>query len=197
MDKNYEPLSNIDIPEGISCQQVAKLPEIIHIDDPAIDAMIDFKQVRALTVQDNVPIRFARLEIQASGAHILIVINETEEVVGVISSEDILGEKPIKISEEKFIKRENITVQMLMLPRQKILAVDFEQVKTVKVANIIQTMKDFHQHHMLVLARNDSEKATIRGLFSLSSISRQLHKNLLDTDLMATSLYELQQNLNL
>lgn len=195
MGKQYDAIVRFSLNGDIDYLHTGELPELVHLDDPAQDAMVDFKHVRAMTIDADAPLRHARFEMQACGVHMLLVTNHQKQITGIISSEAILGEKPIKISQEKFITRDEIKVRMIMQNLDTILAIPYDEINLAKIGNIVQTMKDHRKHHILVVESSESVSPFVRGLFSLSNISRQLHTNLIDAELMATSLADLQDKI--
>lgn len=196
MSKSYDALPALQLNEDTNYYQTGSLPELVHLEDTALSSMVDFKHMRALTVNADAPLKHARLEMQAAGVHMLFVLNNSQQISGIISSEDILGSKPIKITQDNHITRDEIKVRMVMQARDKILALTFDQVQSAAVGNIVQSMKDHQQHYAIVVESQDSGHNIVRGMFSLSGISRQLHTNLINADLMATSLADLQKKID-
>lgn len=196
MEKHYHGLTPVKLNTATDYIHTATLPELVHLDDPALDAMIDFKQIKAITVKTTAPLRHARLEMQACNVHMLLVLNNDDQVAGVITSEDILGNKPIQLSQGMSIARYDIEVRMVMQPCVDVLALSYHEVTQSEIGHIVQTMKDQRQHYALVTESLENQPPVVRGLFSLSNIGRQLHANLLEVDLMATSLIDLQRKIN-
>lgn len=171
----YEELPTISLtPERTSiCTDV--LPEVIHLDDPALSVMMDFTQAPPKLIKEDAPIDTALNSMKAHGVHLLFVVNEQEQPIGLIASEDILGELPIKIQQERRIPRSNILVSMLMQKLPNIPALDINVVSDFKVGNIVNTLKEQHSPYAFVIKTNTGEEHVIRGLFAISQISQQLH----------------------
>ena len=171
---HYEELPTLTLaPEKATlCTDV--LPEIIHMNDPALAAMIDFSQSPPKTIHDDAPIDHALHLMKMHGVHLFFVVDKKEQPIGVIASEDLLGERPIKIQQERRIPRSKILVNMLMEKLKDIPALDIEVVCDFKVGNIVNTLKAHHQHYAVVIKTNDDEQK-IRGIFIASKISQQLH----------------------
>lgn len=177
---HFHPIDTLKLGPEIAYTHTAILPELVHLDDPALNAMINLKQVRAITVHANDSIQYAKLEMQACNVHIVLVINDQNQAVGVITSEDILGAKPIKISQEENINGHQVKVKMIMQPCRQILAFSYRHTCQAKIGQIVQTMMNHRQHYALVIEEETSQTPAICGLFSLFNISRQLHMNLMD-----------------
>ena len=190
---NYHTLPTISLNAGSHYFHSWELPEIIHLHDSALEAMVDLTQTRAFTISQDAPIPEARLEMSVCGVHMLIATDEEGRVMGLISSEDILGSKPLQIIQERKVARDKIKVRMIMTPSAKITTLDIKELQIAKVGHVIETMRAARQHYAFVVeidAENNTQ--TVVGLYSLSTISKQLDMNVTDDDLMARSLAELE-----
>jgi hypothetical protein len=103
----------------------------------------------------------------------LIATNAADEVVGVLTSTDVLGEKLIKFALENEVKREEIRVSDLMTPRTQIELLVYEEVRHAHVGHIVATLRNAGRQHFLV-GEGDPVGKTVRGIFSLLQIARQL-----------------------
>ncbi|OGO92780.1 MAG: hypothetical protein A3F10_04575 [Coxiella sp. RIFCSPHIGHO2_12_FULL_42_15] len=169
------------------------LPEIVHLNDPAISVMNDFTQLKPVTIAPTLSMTHALNEMKIQGVHIFLV-KSNEHIIGLISSEDILGAKPIQMIQERRINRDKVTVAMLMTPIERITAFHLKAVQQTKVGNVVVTLQKNHQHYALVVddAHSNGEKV-LCGMFSTWQISRQLHMDLEDSIEKAKSISELQR----
>lgn len=188
----FEPLQTIQPSEQNILQHPAKLPELVHIDDPALHVLLDFNHIKPLTIDSNATIDAAQEEMRVTGLHHLLVIDSKNRVVGLISSEDILGEKPIKLQQERKLARSEVKVKLIMTPIAKLTAIDFHSLKYAKVGNIINTLQKLREHYLLVV-RPEHDKQVICGLFSAWRLSEQLHTDITAVLTEAKSLAELQR----
>ena len=195
MAKNYQSLPTVNLTKHTPYVHAGEQPEITHIDDSALDIMIDFKTVKAITISQTAPIADARAKMQACGIHMLLVTDQEDGVIGLITSEDILGEKPVLAAQEKFISRAEVKVSMILVPAEQVIAIEYSVLQLAKVAHIIQTLHQNKQHYALVID-TDTDKTIVRGMFSLSQISKQLDKNILDDFLPASTLAELNRKID-
>lgn len=160
------------------CAHPIELPEVVHIDDPALMVMIDFKQSKPPLISPDAAIDHALNEMKISGVHLMLVINKQEQIIGLISSEDILGEKPITLIQERRISRPEILVKMVMIPANQIIAFDMDDLRHARVGNVVNTLQQMRHHNALVLKTNEKGQTLVRGLFSTSQISKQLHMDI-------------------
>ena len=190
----YEPLRTIQLSPRNLFLRSQQLPEIVHLDDPAFAVMTDFAQAPPRMISPHESMDGALNEMKVYGVHLLLVQETAGNIVGVIGSEDILGEQPIKIIQERRINRSQVTVKMLMSPLNKIAAFDMHTLEFAKVGHIVITLKKLRVHYALVISNeNGNDRQTLRAIFTTSQISRQLHMDISDAIAKAQSLSELQK----
>jgi CBS domain-containing protein len=191
----YELLKTVKLSADNTFLRSQKLPELVHLDDPAFAVMCDFSLIRPRTIHADESMDDALNEMKLHGAHLLLVQGHEGNIVGVIASEDILGELPIKIINERRIQRSQILVKALMTPIEKIAAFDIKTLDLAKVGHIITTLKNLRTHYALVIGNNTEDGSVIlRGIFTTSQISRQLHMDISDAIAKSHSVSELQKH---
>lgn len=195
MKKNYDVLPTVPLNAGTTYLHPPALPEITHLDDPALDVMIDFENSYAFTTKPDAPVTHALMEMEVSGAHLLLVVDKTDKVIGFISSEHILGEKTIKLINERRIPRHEVLVSMVMRPQEDIAALDYIALKYAKVGQVISTMREVHQHYALVIEATEEHQQIIRGMFSLSLLSKQLNHDYISDIPEARTIADLRKKL--
>ena len=161
---------------GVTFQRPGKeelLP--VTLKDPAFDVMTDFKKVRAMTIAPDESIDAANSKMIKEGIRLLFVVNKNQNILGLITATDILGEKPIQFLQITRGRRKDITVADIMVPQGKIDVLEFSAVSRSRVGDIVETLKKAGRQHTLVIERPDpSQNKTVRGIFSLNQIARQL-----------------------
>lgn len=151
------------------------LPEKVELDSPAILTMTDLRQVSAQTVDPNLSIDEALTRMKEGGVRLLFVTNPQGDVLGLITSTDIQGEKPLQFLKELHVRREEILVRDIMTPVEQLEVLLFADVMKARVGDIVETIRRSGRRHALVIAQDPrSQRIAIRGLFSVTQISRQL-----------------------
>lgn len=170
-------------------------PELIHLDNPAIDVMTDFQIVRPVTTQPDVKISRALEGMKRAGVRLLLVTDENGEIVGLIAANDIQGEKPIQYARANRVENADVTVQMIMTPLSGIQVLSMLSVQDSQVGHIIETLKELELQYLLVVeVDRGSGKQRVRGLFSASQISKHLGRDVYDSEHAAHSLAEMVHN---
>lgn len=188
----YELLSTIPLLEEHVTLPSQQLAELVHLDDPAWTVMVDFTQEPPHTISPDVSIDHALMEMKLKDVHLLLVTDKNHQIVGLIASEDILGEKPITLIQQRRIERAQVLVKMVMVPLQNIVAFNIETIERARVGNIVTTLKNLCAHYALAI-KTDGSKQAVRGIFNTSQISKQLHVEINNAITKAHSVSELQK----
>lgn len=159
----------------------------VGADSPAIEAMTDFSRVQAVTIGAAVAIDDANTRMISRRVRLLMVVGADEQVEGLITARDILGEKPMQIAQARGCKREELTVKDLMTPVAQIETLYLNEVMHARVADILDALKSKGRQHILV---EDIDHLTglprVRGIFSATHIGRMLGVPVLGFDLPQT-----------
>ncbi len=151
----------------------------ITADSPAISAMTDLKKVSAVTIHAGESIDAANDKMKQRGIRSLIVTDLHEDIIGLITATDILGEKPLQYIQANGGKRADISVEDIMTPASKVECFAIKDVSEARVGDIIETLKhDHRQHAMVVDNQGANNQMTVRGIFSLNQIARMMGVNL-------------------
>jgi CBS domain-containing protein len=178
MFREYSPLRWIPLQTEVAVQ-VARTaqPSRVTLDSPALAVMTDFSQIPAATIEPEAGIEYANEYMKRRGVRALLVTDLESSVVGILTTTDLLGEKPIKLGLERGVKRQEIRVADIMTPRALLELLEFEEVRQARVGHIVATLARAGRQHFLVEERvNQGQR--VRGIFSLSQIARQLGVNL-------------------
>ena len=179
MERSYAPLPSHGMEPGTTFQQpVLPEPRRVGPDDPALEVMTDFRQVRAITVAPGAPMDYARQRMRANGVHLLLVVDERNVLLGLITSTDIEGEKPVRLVHDRGLRREEITVGDVMTPRERLEVIPIEAVQGAHVGHVVATLKAVGRQHAMVVDRDAHGRQRVRGLFAVSQLNRQLGSGL-------------------
>lgn len=150
---------------------------LLNEDSPAIKVMTDFKYVVPIVISPDASIEEALNKMKLAGVRLLLVTDEEEDnIQGLISATTILGERPIKMSQELRIPFSELKVSQLMTAQRDIKAISMVSVKDARIGHIISTMKEIGRKHLLVSDIDEKGRSVIRGLFSITQINKQLGK---------------------
>ncbi|MBS4098761.1 MAG: CBS domain-containing protein [Sulfuricella sp.] len=174
MQQQYTPLKTSNLSSATSFHQPAQImPEKVTLASAAVDVMTDLKKIMAVFIPAERNIDTAKQRMIKHGVRLLLVIDDHNCVVGLITATDILGEKPMQFIQKHGGKREDILVKDIMTPREKLEVLSMEDVSAAKVGNLVATLERSGRQHALVVDR-DADLQKVRGIFSLTQIARQL-----------------------
>jgi CBS domain containing-hemolysin-like protein len=143
----------------------------ITLHSPALTIFTDFKKHMPLEIEADTPAIQVQYLMRKTHVHMQLVVDDNDELIGLINSSD-LDDQKLLILQNKGIDRGQILVKDLMLPRAEIKVLDFKQLISATIADIVGALKQKGAQHCLVV---DSEHKQIRGLISASDIARRLH----------------------
>lgn len=159
----------------------------VGADSPAIEAMTDFSRVQAVAIDAGASLEAANTRMISRRVRLLMVVGADEQVEGLITARDILGERPMQIAQARGGKRDDLTVRDLMVPIGQIDTLYLGEVMNARVADILNALKSQGRQHILV---EDIDPLTglprVRGIFSATHIGRLLGVPVLGFDLPQT-----------
>jgi CBS-domain-containing membrane protein len=141
--------------------------------DPARNVMTDFRLIKPFQIESNASLEATNSKMIACGVRLLFVNDPGGNLAGLITSTDILGEKPLLYVTQNGGARDDITAEDIMTPLAKLEGITLNQVLNARVADIVKALKDCRRHHMLVIDSSEGTKC-VRGLFSITHVGRQL-----------------------
>ncbi|MGZ3160001.1 MAG: CBS domain-containing protein [Burkholderiaceae bacterium] len=150
------------------------MPSHVNLNSPAVDVMTDLRHTAAVTTTLDTLIDDANREMISHGIRTLIVVDNQRRVVGIITSTDILGEKPMQITHERGIRHAEILVRDVMTPAHRLEVIDLQEVLNAKVGDVLETLRRARRQHALVVDQLTGEQEMVRGIFSATQIARQL-----------------------
>jgi len=153
-------------------------PEIVKLDSPAVVVMTTFKVVHPVTTHPEVAIDAALKKMKTIGVRLLFVMNDADQIIGLVTAKDIMGERPIQITQQTQAPRAEITVAAVMTPPSDICALDAQAVRDARVGDIIETLRAQERQHALVVKTDKATQSQrVIGMFSTSHISKLLGYN--------------------
>jgi len=193
MLRTYTALTSAMLQSGIGyAQPTQPVPEKITLDDPALQVLTDFKRVTAVIILPGDTMDEAHRRMIQRSVRLLLVVDQDRKVLGVITADDILGEKPMQIIAHRAIRREELLVRDVMTPQDRLQVLNLEHVRAAKVGHIVATLKAAGRQHALVVEIDGSSgRQTVRGMFSATQIARQLGVTI-DTSQVARTFSEIE-----
>jgi len=150
------------------------LPAHVGLDDPATAVMTDFRKVTAFTIDPDVSVDTAARVMRRRKVHLLLVVNVDNHVLGIITSNDLIGEKTLQCINARGIAREDALVRDIMTPQERLEVIDMKDVEHARVGHVVATLKAAGRRHAAVIDVDAAENQILRGLFAASQLATQL-----------------------
>lgn len=175
MLRDYPALTYSVLRAGAGYAQPSQsLPEKVTLDDPALQVLTDFQRVTAIIILAGDTVDEAHRRMIQRAVRLLLVVDQDRRVVGVITADDILGEKPLQTIVQRGIRREELLVRDIMTPQERLEVLNLADVRGAKVGHIVATLRQSGRHHAIVVEANAAGSQAVRGVFSATQIARQL-----------------------
>jgi CBS domain-containing protein len=173
--RNYPALSSVMLQAGIGYAQPSQtLPEKVTLDDSALQVLTDFQRVSAVIILSGDAVDEAHARMIQRGVRLLLVVDQDRKVLGVITANDILGEKPMQMIMQRGITRGDLLVRDVMTPQEQLDVLNFADVRAAKVGHVVATLQKAGRQHAIVVEFDDKGRQKVRGVFSATQIARQL-----------------------
>ncbi|MCK9200096.1 MAG: CBS domain-containing protein [Gallionella sp.] len=175
MTREYNSLQTFPLKTGSTfVRPVQSLPEHVKLSDLATDVMTDLSKVSMVSVRAKTSMEKANAKMIRYGVRMLLVLDDNDQVAGLLTATDVLGEKPMRFLQSMGGTHADIMVRDIMSTQRELEALKIENVCKAKVGEIVATLKKSNRQHALVVAEGADGKQSLCGLFSITQIARQL-----------------------
>jgi CBS domain-containing protein len=173
--KEYSALQSSLLKSGSSfVRPVQKLPEHVELSDPAISVMTDLSKVSVVSVRAKTSMDKANAKMIRYGVRLLLVLDDNDQVAGLLTATDVLGEKPMRFLQNMGGTHADIMVRDIMTTQRELEVLKIDDVRNAQVGHIVASLKKSHRQHALVVSEGADGKQAVCGLFSITQIARQL-----------------------
>lgn len=192
MDYSSLPTTHLERTAGL-LRPACELPERVKLTHPALDVMTDFRRMTAFTASPDDTLHEVEARMMRRKVRLLFVMENDDQVAGLVTSTDLYGEKPMQVVQSRGIHRDEVRVADIMTPVDRLEAVDFDDIAHARVGHVLETLKARGRQHALVIEHTAGGQM-VRGLLSLSQLSKQLGVTVETTEVASTFL-EIEQQL--
>ncbi|HEX4878406.1 MAG TPA: hypothetical protein VFV39_01045 [Limnobacter sp.] len=178
--QHYQPLEHINAAatESITVADPSR-PAKLLIDSPAFDAMTDLRRVHPVSITGNETLEQARTTMIVCSVKLLFVRNPAGHLQGLITANDLAGERAIKQAHASNRNVPELTVNDVMVKLPDLEFLEFGAVSRAEVGHIVATLKAHNRQHALVVDTRTQQMRVV-GLFSSTQIARQMGIPVLD-----------------
>jgi CBS domain protein len=185
MEREYQALSLRELGAGAGFRRPTQAQAgKVTIESSALEVMTDLRRTTPATIRPQAPLAGANQFMITRGVRLLLVVDDHENVLGVISATDILGERPMRVAIDRGLRRDELTVADIMIPAEQVEVITLPDVAAARVGHVLETLRRAGRQHALVIDFDEvpsarplapaAQRAMVRGVISLSQIARQL-----------------------
>ncbi|MES2208338.1 MAG: CBS domain-containing protein [Pseudomonadota bacterium] len=168
--------TTVELPNTVSVKRGT-----VSLESSAHTVFTDFAAVRPATVRARTQIDVALEQMILLGIRLLFVVDQSGHLLGLVTSQDIMGEKPMLYlqthdGQYNAITRAHIQVQDIMQLPSEWHAVDAKNIERAKLGDIVENFKKISGRHLLVVEQSEGLRAGLRvkGLFSATQLEQAL-----------------------
>jgi hypothetical protein len=185
VDRDYQPLPIRELGANAGFRRPLQ-PQAPRVgaESPAVQVMTDLARVAPATIRPQAPLDGANQFMITRGVRLLLVTDDHENVLGLITATDILSEKPMRAAIERGVRRDELTVADVMTPAEQVEVIAYADVEGARVGHVLETLRRAGRQHALVVDHDEiasgrplvppARRTMVRGIFSISQIARQL-----------------------
>src|SRR2546427_724893 len=128
MERIYQglPLRELGGDAGF-CRPTQPSSERVSLESPALAVMTDFTRATPATIRPQAPLAGANQFMVTRGVRLLLVVDEHEIVLGVLTANDLLGERSMLAATGRGARRDELSVADVMTPAERVEAVEVAQ----------------------------------------------------------------------
>ena len=153
----------------------------VTLDSEALSVMTDLTQVKAATTSPRTTLRQAEQLMIYQGVRMLFVVSEMPTLEGLITSNDLYGDRTMRIVQQRNVRYDEITVADVMIDVASLDAIEFAEIEQATVRNVVATLKQHGRNHLLIVETtrrpqrlHTVEQQRVRGVVSRAQVERQL-----------------------
>jgi len=196
MAREYAAIQSIALDANAGyAQPTQPVLERVRIDSPAVDVMTDLTRVTAVIILPGDSVDEAHRRMIQRGVRLLLVVDQDRKVHGVITANDVLGEKPVQAAVQRGAARSEIQVRDIMTQRSALQVLEMRDVSASTVGHIVATLKAAGRQHTLAVDQDARRGQYVRGIFSATQIARQLGITI-TTDAVACTFADIEATLS-
>ena len=171
------PLHRVANPITLPQCGAPKVPRMT-LADPALNALTDFTKTAAFSIGLDEPIDHALLYMKTVGVRLLFVLGNDGWLAGLVTSHDIMGEKPMLYLQSMDCNhttctRSDVLVKNVMAPISEWEVIDYVDIENAQISQVIAAFKAAGRRHLVVTGYSEScPENIVRGIFSATRIEQ-------------------------
>jgi hypothetical protein len=173
--------------------QLPRVQRVAHAHDPALSLLTDLHHSPCVVASHRDGLDVTLHLMMRAGVRMVFVSGADGELVGMVTAEDIQGERPVVRASSHHVAHGELTLADIMVPVTAWDTVDLAQVRTAQLGDIAATLHEHNLRYLLVTQRKGGA-TVLRGLFSARRLEMAMNTTI-EPDLHSRNFAELGQAL--
>ena len=180
----------------LSVQSLALAPSLPKVQrsaqshDPALSLFTDLHHSACVVASHRDGLQQTLHLMRRAGVRMVFVAGADGELVGMVTAEDLQGERPVLRASAHHVPHHELTLADIMVPVTQWDTVDIAHVRVAHVGDIVATMREHNLRYQRVTPKK-AGATVLRGLFSASRLEQAL-KTTIEPDLHSRNFAELE-----
>jgi CBS domain-containing protein len=171
VEREYDALPIVELGAGAGFRRPTQAQAgRVSAGSPALEVMTDLARVSPATIRPEAPLSGANRFMITRAVRLLLVVDESDLILGVITATDLMGERPLQVAASRGLRRDELSVADVMTPAARVEVLALADVERSRVGHVVETLRRLGRQHALVVDR----ERMVCGILSLSQIARQL-----------------------
>ena len=172
--KSTTLVSTVSFEAGTLPRRTVADGQSLSLSDPAMLAITDFTREYPVTVAADRQIDDALGDMVSLGVRALLVRSD-QRVVGLLTSYDIQGERPIQFLQSSNSRHHHeIRVADIMTPWDALKAIHWGTLQTTSAGDLLHLLEEANLTHAIVVEAHRGTPCVVRALVSRARLIRQL-----------------------
>ena len=159
--------------------------------EPAIGLMTDLSHAPCVMADHMDALEPTLHTMVSAHVHMAFVTDVNERVIGLITTQDLQGEKPLQRAMADHVRFQELNLEQLMTPVARWPAISSAAVARARVGDVVCTLQEQSLRYLLVID-HEPEGPVLRGLFSARQMEAALGMEI-RADLHSRNFAELEQ----
>ena len=167
---NFKELRIQDVSQGVLSHVYSDTQPQVNLASPALEMVNNFTKKDPLRAHFDTSIIDALYQTSSQHTDFILVIDDSEKLIGLVSSADLQSSKIMILAQRLNINRADVSLRYVMTPISQLVGVSMQSLSYACIGDALQTMEHHGAMFLLVTTANNE----ICGLISAREITKKL-----------------------
>lgn len=187
LPRRFKPLS---LSSMSMAPELPKVQRTARPEDAALSLLTDLQLSPCVVASHHDGLGQTMHLMMRAGVRMVFVAGAAGELVGMVTAEDIQGERPVVHASSRQVPHHELTLADVMVPVTHWDTVDLGTVRTARLGDVAETMHEHGLRYLLVTQKKQG-RIMLRGLFSAARMEMAMNTTI-EPDLHSRSFAELE-----